>query len=161
MSKLYGEALAESIQSTIACMEESLADRNERINAGLTDMDDCFISERTEQRAIQEARIQLDILRGGGTMPIDAVIDENGVEVNVRYVDTRYGPKYVGNGVFANSMKALLKKTGWTTEERNVPCWTKFMPGSGGGMCSVYTGTIGVVRWHTNMVTGEYVGYPG
>lgn len=160
MSKSYGESLANSIRATIARMEEALASRAQRIADGLTDIDDCFMSERVEQRAIEEARMQLDILRGDGTMPIDAVIDENGDEVYVRYVDTRYGPKYVGNGIFANSRKALLKKTGWKTEERNVPCWTKFIPGSGGGMCAVYTGTVGIVRWHTNMVTGEYVGYP-
>ncbi|MDR1516447.1 MAG: hypothetical protein LBS45_12210 [Synergistaceae bacterium] len=160
MSKLYGKALAESIRDTIARIEEALDDRNERISQGMTDIDDCFISERVERRAIQEARMQLDILRSDGTMPIDAVIDENGDEVYVRYVDTRYGPKYVGNGVFASSLKALLKKTGWKTEERNVPCWTKFIPGSGGGMYSVYTGTVGIVRWHTNMVTGEYAGFP-
>ena len=81
-------------------------------------------------------------------------------EVGVRNVMTQWGSRFVGRGIFANSREALAKKTGWTIEEREVPCWTKFMSGSGGGMCSVFTGSIAIVRWHTNMVTGEYVGYP-
>ena len=31
----------------------------------------------------------------------------------------------------------------------------------GTGLCGAFNSTIEVVRWHTNMVTGEYVGYPG
>mgnify|MGYP000922276426 CR=1 FL=1 len=140
--------------------KKGMENRNERISEGQTSIEDCCVSIRQDERSLQEARMQLDILRGDGTMPIDAVIDETGNEVYVHLVNTRYGPKYVGNGVFANSRKALLKKTGWTTAERNVPCWTKFVPGPGGGMYAAYTGTVQIIRWHTNMVTGEYIGYP-
>ena len=99
------------------------------------------------------------ILNGDGTMDFDAIIDENGKEVWVKYVNTRFGGAYVGRGIFANSIKALLKKTGWHTETIKVPMWVKFTT-SGSGLCGVYQGEYQVVRWHTNMVTGEYVGFP-
>jgi len=159
-NNIYGVELQEHINSRIANIKESMNNRNSRIADGMTDIDDCFVSIRSDERQIHEYEMQLNILKGSGTMPIDCYFDENGNEVNVRWVQTRYGSKLVGNGIFANSKKALVKKTGWTVEERQVPCWTSFVSGSGGGMCSVYTGSIAVVRWHTNMVTGENVGYP-
>lgn len=157
--KKYGEELRKSILATKEHLLESIKERNERIANWQTDEDDCFLSQRVEERAISECNMQLTILDGDGTMTIDAVIDQDGNEVNTRWVDTRYGLKIVGRGVFANSEKALLKKTGWTTKEIKVPCWTKFCS-SGSGLLGVYSGSYQVVRWHTNMVTGEYVGYP-
>jgi hypothetical protein len=157
--KKYGEELRKSILATKEHLLERIKERNERIANWQTDEDDCFLSQRVEERAISECNMQLTILDGDGTMTIDAVIDQDGNEVNTRWVDTRYGLKIVGRGVFANSEKALLKKTGWTTKEIKVPCWTKFCS-SGSGLLGVYSGSYQVVRWHTNMVTGEYVGYP-
>ena len=93
-------------------------------------------------------------------MDFEGVFDKNGEEIWVKWVHTRYGGAFVGRGVFASSIKALLKKTGWHTEMIKVPVWTKFVSGPGGGMCGAYTGGYELVRWHTNMVTGEYVGYP-
>ena len=103
---------------------------------------------------------QLAILDSDGLMDYEAIIDEEGKEVNARWVSTKYGLKIVGRGIWANSVKALCKKTGWHTETIRVPAWTKFVSGGGRGMCGVYTGSYQTVRWHTNMVTGEYVGYP-
>jgi len=156
----YGKELAELVRKNIQRHADAIKSRMDRINEGWTDMDDCFLSQRVDERAIGEARMQLAILEGDGTMEIDAIFDEDGKEVDVRWANTRYGYKLVARGIWANSQKALLKKTGWTKRTIKVPCWTSFSPGSGGGMCAVYSGTYEVVRWHTNMVTGEYVGYP-
>lgn len=156
---LYGEELRKSIIATKQRLVAAIEDRSRRIAEGTTDIDDCFLSQRVEENAISEANAQLRILDNGGVMDYDAIFDENGNEVNARWVNTRYGCKIVGNGIFANSEKALLKKTGWTTKTIQVPCWTKFRA-AGGGMLGVYGGGYDVVRWHTNMATGEYVGYP-
>jgi len=159
MAKVYGEALAEQIREEMARYQANIDGRWERINQGLTDMDDCFMSQRVEERGIANCKMQLEILEGDGTMEIEVLLDKTGNVFEPRWIETRYGCKMIAGGVFANSKKALLKKTGWAIGTKRVPCWTKFCAGSGGGMCAVYTGSYQVVRWHTNMVTGEYVGF--
>lgn len=159
MAKLYGEALKQSIIEARERTLRSQQERWDRIDKGWTDEDDCFMSIKGDQQALSNYAKQLDILNGDGMMDYEAVMDEQGNEVGIRWVNTRYGVKVVGRGVFANSLKALLKKTGWHTEMTRVPCWTKFCS-SASGLLGVYSGWYEVVRWHTNMVTGEYVGYP-
>lgn len=161
MAQLYGAELAKEIELRKQLTLETMKRRDERIDRWETDEDDCFLSIRVEEQAITECDMRLEILKGDGLMDFVAVIDENGKEVNVHSFRNRWGGySVVGNGVFASSVDALLKKTGWTKQTIRVPVWTKFVGGSGGGMCAVYTGSIKRVRWHTNMVTGEYVGYP-
>ena len=142
-------------------MQNAIAHRQERIDNCETDMDDCFVSQHIEEDAIRECNMQLAILDGDGCMDYTAVFDENGKEVNVHGFINQWGRwTVVGNGIFASSTKALLKKTGWTEKTIRVPAWTKFCTGSGRGMCAVMNGSTEIVRWHTNMKTGEYVGYP-
>lgn len=155
----YGNELREQIEAKKQRVYDIIDRREERIANCEYDWDDCFVSSHIDADQIRECNMQLEILKGDGTMPVEAVFDENGKEVNVRWVHTRYGGAYVGRGIFANSKKALCKKTGWTIKEINVPCWTKFVT-SGTGMAGVCSGHTEIVRWHTNMVTGEYVGYP-
>lgn len=161
MAKYFGAELAKRIEQRKHDLIESMEERNKRIAEGWTDYDDCFMSIRSESRAISECNMQLEILKGDGLMEIEAIFDEDGDEVNVHPFCNKWGrTSYVGRGIFASSINALLKKTGWVKKTVRVPVWTKFCAGSGGGMCAVYTGTVEYVRWHTNMVTGEYVGYP-
>ena len=156
----YGEELRQSILETKKRMQEAIERRLERIDNCETDMDDCFISQHVEEDAIRECNMQLSILNGDGCMDFSAIIDENGNEVRTHWFKNKFGGwTIVGNGVFASSIKQLLKKTGWTEKTIRVPAWTKFCT-SGKGMAGVMSGQTEIVRWHTNMVTGEYVGYP-
>lgn len=159
MAKIYGEELKQAILKQREILLAALDRRSERIRNWETDEDDCFMSERVEQNGIRECDLQLDILNGDGCMDLDAWFDADGNEVCVRYVNTRYGGAYVWNGIFAKSEKALAKKAGLTRKTIRVPVWTKFSAPYR-GMMGVYCGSYEVVRWHTNMVTGEYVGYP-
>lgn len=159
MANLFGEELKSAIIAQKQRMIENIEDRRERINNWQTDEDDCFLSQRVDERGIHECNMQLDILGGDGCMDFDGWFDADGNEVRVKWVQTRYGCACVWNGVFASSEKALQKKTGLTRKTIRVPVWTKFCP-SGSGLAGVYGGSIQTVRWHTNMVTGEYVGYP-
>jgi len=159
MAKVYGEELRKAILAERATLVASMERRAERIRNWETDEDDCFISERVEANGIRECDLQLEILKGDGMMDFEGWFDQDGNEVRVRWVHTRYGGAYVWNGIFASSEKALMKKTGLTKKGIRVPCWTKFSTPYG-GMLGVYSGSYEVVRWHTNMVTGEYVGYP-
>lgn len=157
---VYGEKLKEAILDTKKRMQDAINRRWERIDNCETDMDDCFISQHIEEDAIRECNMQLKILEGDGTEEFEVVIDENGNEIRTHWFTNRWGrDTIVGNGVFASSMSALLKKTGWKLAKIKAPVWTKFVP-SGRGMAGVMGGSTEVVRWHTNMVTGEYVGYP-
>ena len=160
MAKLFGEQLRESILETKRRMQAAIDRRAERIANWETDEEDCFISEHVEQDAIRECNMQLEILDGDGCWDWDVFLDENGKEVRVHCFTNKWGgDSYVANGVFASSLKSLLKKTGLKPAKIRVPVWTKFVA-NGSGMYGVYAGSTQVVRWHTNMVTGEYVGYP-
>lgn len=159
MTQVYGDELRKQIEMEKAHTIEIMQERAARISRMETDEDDCFMSQRIDQSALSEYDTQLHILDGDGMMEIDAVVDQDGNEIWVHWVHTRYGGAWVGRGVFASSIKALLKKTGWKTETKRVPVWTKFVP-SGSGLMGVYGGSYQEVRWHTNMKTGEYVGYP-
>ena len=160
MAKVYGEELRKQILETRRRMQEAINRRWERINNCETDMDDCFISQHVEEDAIRECNMQLKILDGDGLMDYRAIIDKNGKEVHIHWFTNRWGrDTVVGNGIFASSISALLKKTGWIEKTIRVPAWTKFIA-CGSGMSGVMNGSTEVVRWHTNMVTGEYVGYP-
>ena len=154
----YGESLRKIIEARKARNIEAIENRSRRIANWETDEEDCFISQRVEENAIRECDMQLEILKGDGCMDFEAWFDGD-KEVRVRWVRTRYGGAYVWNGIFASSAKALMKKTGLTRKTIRVPAWTHYeTPYS--GMMGAYCGSYEVTRWHTNMVTGEYVGYP-
>lgn len=158
--KVYGEELRESILTQKKRLQDAMDRRQERIDNCETDYDDCFISIHVETDAIRACDMQLEILDGDGMMDFDAIFDENGKEVRTHWFRNKWGGwSVVGNGVFASSIKALLKKTGWTEKTIRVPAWTKFCT-SGKGMAGVMSGSTEIVRWHTNMKTGEYFGFP-
>ena len=157
----YGIELMKKLEAEKELLVEAINNRSERIAAGMTDMDDCFFSQRTNENGISGINMKLNILEGDGMMDFNIYRDEDGKDVDVSYVMTKYGGKYVGRGIFASSIKALLKKTGWKEIAVRVPAWVKFCPGSGGGLCAVYTGGDRIVRWHTNMVTGVEYGFDG
>ena len=159
MAKVYGEELRKVIEKQKATLQAAIDNRARRIANWETDEDDCFMSQRAEEQGISECNMQLEILNGDGCMDYEGWFDADGNEVRVRWVDTKYGCRCVWNGIFASSEKALMKKTGLTRKTIRVPVWTKFStPYS--GMLGAYCGSYERVRWHTNMVTGEYVGYP-
>lgn len=156
---LYGKELAESIRRSIQRIHETQERRNERIANWETDEDDCFMSIRVEEHALSEYYKQLRILETDGMDDFEVVVDQFGHVVRTHWFTNKWGkPTIVGNGVFASSKEALLKKTGWHLETRRYPIWTRF-ESNGGGLYGVYTGSYQYCRWHTNMVTGEYVGY--
>lgn len=159
MAKVFGEELRKVIEERKATLQAAIDRRSERIANWETDEEDSFMSQRVEESGIRECNMQLAILDGDGCKDFDGWFDEDGKEVRVRWVHTRYGGAYVYNGIFASSPKALEKKTGLTRKSIRVPVWTRFdTPYS--GLMGAYCGDYEEVRWHTNMVTGEYVGYP-
>lgn len=156
---LYGKELAESIKRSIENIKRCQEDRARRIANWETDEDDCFMSMRVEEHALSEYNKQLRILETDGLGEFEVIVDQAGNVVRTHWFENKWRKwTIVGNGVFASSLEALLKKTGWHKEYRRYPIWTRFVSG-GRGLYGVYTGSYQTCRWHTNMVTGEYVGY--
>lgn len=59
----YGKKLIETLEAQIASYQKAISDRYDRINEGLTDIDDCFISHRCEERGINNARDKIDLIK--------------------------------------------------------------------------------------------------
>lgn len=159
MAQVFGKELAEQIRRNIENIRRCQDDRARRIANWETDEDDCFMSMRAEEQSLSNYDKQLRILETDGTEEFRVIVDQNGNVVRTHWFQNRWGNyTIVGNGVFASSEKALLKKTGWKAEYRRYPVWTKFVA-NGTGLCGAYSGSYQTCRWHTNMVTGEYVGF--
>lgn len=109
--KIFGEELRKSIEAEKQRYIDTMNRRDERIANGEVDEDDCFMSIRVESQAIDRCNMELEILKGDGLMNYDAIIDENGEEVSVHCFENKWRrTTYVGRGVFASSIRALLKK---------------------------------------------------
>ena len=154
MAKVYGADLLKCLDIEEATVRKSIAFLDTE------DIEECFVSRKNNKQSLSRINMERRILTNtDGTREFDIVVDNDGNEVRVTRFKNKWGKtSYVGNGVFASSMKALLKKTGWHMEVRRFPVWTKFVS-AGSGMCGAYNGYYIVDRYHTNMVTGEYVGY--
>lgn len=161
--KKFGKELAEEIKKDIERTRAIMARRDERISNWETDEDDCFLSQRVNEQAISEYQKQLNILNGDGFTTVQIYEDSEGIEHTIGYFRNKFGGySYVttvkGQKFYASSERALLKKSGLVAKVVKVPAWTKFCP-NGSGLCGVYSGSYEIVRWHTNMVTGEYFGF--
>ena len=62
----YGEELIKALEDEIKNLEEVGARRWERINEGLTDIDDCFVSMKCEDRGIASNKQKIKLIRDGG-----------------------------------------------------------------------------------------------
>lgn len=157
----YGTELIESLERDIATARESISDRWDRINAGMTDIDDCFVSERCEERGIANNEAKIALIRDGGCAWFTEYATLDGTLVNARWCETRYGTKLRvempdGSVVWTTAYtdKGLAKK-GLKRVECKRPAWYKFGGGAGGGMLAVYTGSYVLFPSDVNYATGE------
>ena len=83
----------------------------------------------------------------------DAWFDQEGKEVDVKWVKTKYN-KYalVGRGIFASSERALTKKTGWVMKKIQAPAWAKIVAG-GSGMYGAFNSSVSIYRISENKIT--------
>ena len=64
----YGQELIEMLEKEIANYEQVMTDRQRRIDAWQTDKDDCFISQRCDERGVQLAKEKIALIKDGGCM---------------------------------------------------------------------------------------------
>lgn len=163
MAQKYGKELVEQLEREIERLQESISNRIDRINSLDTDWDDCFMSQRCEERGISNNRDKIALINRGGCewFPEYATLD--GKLVNAHWCNTQYGYSLRaqmpdGRVVWttASTAKGLAKK-GLKKVECLRPAWFKFKS-SQGGMLGVYTGQYVYFPSDVNYATGEPAG---
>ena len=157
----YGKELVEQLQGEIDRMQAAIRNRCERIDAGWTDMDDCFISQRCEERGIRNNQDKIDLINNGGCLWFVEYATLDNQIVNAHWCNTKYGEKLRvvmpdGQVVWttASTTKGLAKK-GLKQVECLRPAWYKFSSGGMRGMMGVYAGDYVPFPSDTNYATGE------
>lgn len=160
------EQIAE-LEATIQRNKDAMADRAERIRLGYTDMDDCFVSQRIEEKSIEMAQMQIELLKSGGTHEFITYFDENGNELTHSFIADKYryggsvlvikfpdGRKPVFQSLGVKDLEKCLAKKGIRKGKSSRPAWVKFFAG-GTGMYGAYMARPGYYEAAFNRVTGE------
>ena len=156
----YGNKLIKNLEAQIANYQAAISDRYDRIDAGLTDIDDCFISQRCEERGINTAREKIELIKNGGCAWFLEYATMDGELIDAKWVNTRYGHKLRaempdGSVVWTNaSTPAGLAKRGIKAVQCLRPAWFKFQS-SESGMLGVFTGGYVLFPSAVNYATGE------
>lgn len=156
----YGEELIKDLEDSIARTRKCMNDRQERIDNGQTDEDDCFISIRCDERELQLCRDKIDLIKDGGAAWFREYATLDGQLVNARWCNTRYGTSLRvempdGGVIWTTSCtKRGLAKRGLKMVECKRAAWYRFHS-SGRGMYGVYTGSYILFPSDINYATGE------
>ena len=157
---MYGNELIAKLEREIKLMQDSIDDRWDRINKGWTDMDDCFISQRCEERGIANNRDKISLIEDGGCAWFIEYATLDGQIVDAKWCDTAYGyrlrikmPDDQIVWTSADTEKGLAKR-GVKKVECKRPAWFKFSSGNS-GMLGVFTGSYVLFPSDVNYATGE------
>ena len=88
---LFGADLIKSLEKENEMLMNSIDDRRKRIDDGWTDMDDCFISQRVEERGIRNNNDKIALIKSGGLHWFRELATADGIPVESRWVETRFG----------------------------------------------------------------------
>lgn len=156
----YGQELIEMLEKEIANYREVIADRQRRIDAWQTDEDDCFISQRCDERGVNLAKDKIALIKDGGCMWFPEYATLDGTLIKARWCNTKYGYSLRaempdGSVVWttADTKKGLAKK-GIKKVMCKRPAWFAFHS-SQDGMIGVYTGSYVPFPSDFNYATGE------
>ena len=156
----YGQELIEMLEKEIDNYREVTADRQRRIDAWQTDEDDCFISQRCDEREVNLAKDKIALIKDGGCMWFPEYATLDGTLIKARWCNTKYGYSLRaempdGSVVWttADTKKGLAKK-GIKKVMCKRPAWFAFHS-SEGGMIGVYTGSYVPFPSDFNYATGE------
>lgn len=162
----YGNELIAQLEREIKGLQECIDRRAERINNCETDMDDCFISQRCEERGIQTAKEKIALLKNGGCDWFVEYATLDGRLVKAKWCECR---SFTGFGTEtrlriempdgAVKWTSALTKKG--LEKHGIkrvlclrPAWFAFKS-SDKGMLGVYTGQYVTFPSDINYATGE------
>ena len=156
----FGAELVKDLQNEMQRYRDNMENRDARISNGLTDIDDCFISQRNEERSLNLCKDKIDLINDGGCAWFTEYATTDGVLVEAHWCNTKYGSKLrvtmpdesivwtsatTKNGLTKIGLKKVLCKR---------PAWFAFHS-SQGGMLGVYTGQYITFASDFNYATGE------
>lgn len=156
----YGHELIESLRRDIETTQKAMENRAQRIEEGYTDVDDCFISMRCDERNLNLCKDKINLLEDGGVAWFVEYATLDNALVNAYWCNTRYGSKLRavlpdGSVVWTSaSTKKGLAKKGLKMVQCLRPAWYTFKS-SHGGMLGVYTGSYQLFPSDVNYATGE------
>ena len=159
-NRRYGTELIKKLENEIKTLQEAINRREERIANWETDEDDCFISQRCEERGITVAKQKIDLINDGGCAWFSEYATLDGTLVKANWCHTKYGYSLraeMPNGevvwTTANTAKGLAKK-GLKRVECKRPAWYAYKtPYS--GMLGVYSGSYELFPSDYNYATGK------
>ena len=152
MAQKYGKELVEQLEKEIARLEESISNRWDRINEGMTDMDDCFMSERCEERGIQNNKDKIALINKGGCEWFLEYATLDGKLVDAHWCNTR---RLTVPSVY--SIYDMAEDTVKVLKQLKLKDISLFGT-SQGGMLGVYTGQYVYFPSDVNYATGEPAG---
>jgi len=148
---MKAQELIKQLESEIEHYNSIIENRYERIAEGLTDMDDCYVSQRINGLNINLAKTKIDILKNGGTAPFDVLRDiETNEVVSKKEVLGQYGvchlieDEYVSKfGRFVASAKkeSTYTKKGLKRDMAEFPAWAT-TKANGDGMYGAYMSSV-------------------
>lgn len=156
----YGKELIEQLERENERNREAISNRIDRILDGSTDWDDCFISQRCEERGISNNEAKIALIKDGGCAWFREYATLDGTLVEAHWCNTKYGYTLRaqmpdGKVVWTSaSTKKGLEKKGLKMVECKRPAWYKFSSGNS-GMLGVYTGSYVLFPSDVNYATGE------
>lgn len=157
---VYGEELIKELESEIELSQKAISNRIDRINNGETDWDDCFMSQRCEERGISVCRDKIRLIKDGGCAWFREYATLDNQLVEARWCNTRFGSSLrveMPNGeviwTTSTTPKGLAKR-GLKLVECKRPAWYAFRS-SQRGMLGVYTGDYVLFPSDVNYATGE------
>ena len=156
----YGKELIADLEEENVRLRESIHRRSEQVSDGDFDWDDCFISQRCEERGISNNNEKIALLKDGGCAWFVEYATLDGQLVDARWCNTKYGSSLRakmpdGTVVWTSALTAKgLAKHGLKRVECKRPAWFKFDSGSQRGMLGVYTGSYVLFPSDVNYATG-------
>ena len=156
----YGQELIEQIKRDMEITQAAMENRAERINNGMTDIDDCFVSIRCDERQMGLCKSKIALLEDGGTAWFTEYATLDGQLVEAHWCKTKFGTSLRaqmpdGRVVWTTACtKKGLAKKGLKMVECLRPAWFAFQSGNS-GMLGVYTGSYITFPSDVNYATGE------
>ena len=160
---LFGNDLIKSLENEMARTRAAIDNRWDRINDGWTDIDDCFISMKCDDRALSVCSDKIDLIKDGGTAWFREYATLDGTLVDAKWCNTKFGTSLRvvmpdGKVVWTTATtKKGLAKRGLKMVECRRPAWYTFRSVNS-GMLGVYTGSYVLFPSDVNYATGETAG---
>lgn len=128
----YGQDLIKDLEKDIETIKAIQSDRAQRIAAGETDVDDCFISMRHDEQSVSVCREKIRLLEKGGCEWFVEYATLDGTLVDAKWCNTRFGGKLRvkrpnGEVIWTTASTAKgLAKVGLKRVECLRPAWFAF-----------------------------------